>query len=87
MKTTTAEVTSRELREHLAQVLGRAQFGGERIGITRNGKLAAVVISVEDAEALEELEMNQDVAAYRAARAEDDGNRITLAELRSTLDP
>ncbi|HBY22423.1 MAG TPA: antitoxin PHD, partial [Propionibacteriaceae bacterium] len=32
MNTVTSEVTTRELREHLADVLGRAMYAGERIG-------------------------------------------------------
>ncbi len=60
-------------------------YAGERIGVTRNGKLAAVVVSVADFEALEEFEMAQDVAAYRAAIAEDDGTRVSLEDLRREL--
>lgn len=85
METVTSEVTTRELRSRLSDVLGRAMYGGERIGVTRNGKLAAVVVSVDDLEALEDFEMAQDVAAYQAARAEDDGTRVTLDELRADL--
>lgn len=85
MDTVTTEVTTRELRANLSDVLGRAMYGGERIGITRNGRLAAVVVSVADLEALEELEAAQDLAAYRAAKAEDDGTRVPVSELR--VDP
>lgn len=85
MATVTNEVSTRELRSHLSDVLGRAMYAGERIGVTRNGKLAAVVVSVADLEALEEFEMAQDVAAYREAKATDDGARVTLAELRGDL--
>lgn len=85
MDTVTREVTTRELRSQLSDVLGRAMYAGERIGVTRNGKLAAVVISVEDLEMLEALEMSQDLAAYREAKAEDDGGRVGLAELRREL--
>ena len=85
MDTLTSEVSTRELRDQLSDVLGRAMYAGERIGVTRNGKLAAVVISVADLEALEEFEMAQDVAAYREATASDDGQRISLAELRRDL--
>jgi PHD/YefM family antitoxin component YafN of YafNO toxin-antitoxin module len=60
-------------------------YGGERIGITRNGKLAAVVISVEDLNELEGFEMAQDVAEYRDAKAADDGVRVSLDELRASL--
>ncbi|MBX9472428.1 type II toxin-antitoxin system prevent-host-death family antitoxin [Microcella sp.] len=85
MDTVTNEVSTRELRSQLADVLGRAMYAGERIGVTRNGKLAAVVISVADLEALEAFEHAQDLAAYRDAKAADDGARVTLDELRAEL--
>ena len=81
----TSEVTTRELRGQLADVLGRTMYAGERIGVTRNGKLAAVLVSVADLEALEAFEEAQDVAAYRAAKAKDDGERVSLDELRRDL--
>lgn len=61
-------------------------YGGERIGVTRNGKLSAVVVSVADLEALEEFERAQDVAAYRQAVANDDGQRVSLAEMRRVVE-
>lgn len=85
METVTSEVTTRELRGNLADVLGRAMYAGERIGVTRNGKLAAVVVSVQDVEALEAFEMAEDVAAYRKAKLQDDGTRVSLADLRTDL--
>lgn len=83
MDTVTGEVSARELRAQLSDVLGRAMYAGERIGVTRNGKLAAVIVSVADVETLEEFEMAQDVAAYREAKASDDGTRVTCST-RST---
>lgn len=85
MDTLTGEVSTRDLRTQLADVLGRAMYAGERIGVTRNGRLTAVVIGVEDLEALEEFEMAQDVAAYVAAKAADTGERISHDELRALL--
>ncbi|UUT35419.1 type II toxin-antitoxin system Phd/YefM family antitoxin [Microbacterium elymi] len=85
MDTLTSEVSTRELRSQLSDVLGRTMYAGERIGVTRNGKLAAVMVSVADLEALEEFEMAQDVAAYREAKTSDDGTRVTLDELRADL--
>lgn len=82
METITYEVSTRELRGQLSDVLGRAMYAHERIGVTRNGKLAAVVVGLEDLELLEAFEMSQDVAAYRKAKANDDGKRVSLAELR-----
>lgn len=84
MDTVTSEVSTRELRSQLSDVLGRTMYAGERIGVTRNGKLAAVLVSVADMEALEEFEMAQDVAAYREAKASDDGSRVALAERSMT---
>lgn len=85
METLDIEVSTRELRGQLSDVLGRAMYAGERIGVTRNGKLAAVVIGVADLEALEAFEMAQDVDAYRSAKAADDGSRISLDDLRRDL--
>lgn len=78
-------VSTRELRDDLAGVLGRAAYAHERVGITRHGKLAAVVIGVEDLEALEAYEMARDVAEFRAAKRSDGGGRVSLDELRSEL--
>ena len=86
MNTINSEVTTRELRSQLSDVLSRAEYAGERIGVTRNGRLAAIIISPADAEELEAFEMAQDVAAYREAKKSDDGHRISLAELRKELD-
>ena len=85
MDTVTRRVSTRELRSQLSDVLGRAMYGRERIGVTRNGKLAAVVVPVADLEALEEFEMAQDVETYREARAHDDGRRVGLDELQADL--
>jgi prevent-host-death family protein len=85
MDTVTSEISTRELRNQLSDVLGRAMYAGERIGVTRNGKLAAVVVGVADLEALEEFEMAQDVLAYREAKSTDTGERVSLDQLRQDL--
>jgi len=85
MSTISSSVTIRDLRGGLAETLGRVSYGHERVQITKNGKPAAVLIGPEDFELLEQLEMMRDVAEYRAAKAADDGDRVSLAELRSEL--
>lgn len=85
MESTTGKITTRELRGQLSDVLGRVMHGGERIGVTRHGRLAAVLVSVADLEALEAFEMSQDVAAYDEAKKDDDGGRVTLDEIRHDL--
>ncbi|QEO10515.1 type II toxin-antitoxin system prevent-host-death family antitoxin [Protaetiibacter larvae] len=86
MSTLNRSVTTRALREDLADVVGRVVYARERIGVTRHGKLAAVVIGVEDLELLESLEDARDAAEFRAAREADDGVRVSLDELRGELD-
>ncbi|WP_262849452.1 type II toxin-antitoxin system Phd/YefM family antitoxin [Mumia quercus] len=85
MDTISGEVSTRELRAGLQEVIGRAAYGHERVAITRHGKVTAVVISVEDLEALEAFEMARDVAELRAAKADDDGERVSLDALRAEL--
>lgn len=85
METLNSKITTRELRQDLSAVLGRAMYGGERIGVTRNGKLAAVVVGVEDFEMFEQYEMEIDIEAYREAKNADDGNRVSLEELKREL--
>ena len=65
MNTLASTVSTRELRANLADVLGRVSYGGERIGVTKNGHLTAVVIGIEDLQTLEELEDARDLATRR----------------------
>lgn len=80
-----SDISSRELRAQLSEVLARASYRGERIGVTKNGKLTAFIVSVADVEALEAFEDAHDLAAYRAAKAEDDGERISLEDVKAEL--
>lgn len=86
MNTITSSITVRALRDGLADAVGRAGYGHERVQITRNGKPAAVLIGPEDFELLEQLEMMRDVSEYRVAKSGDDGARVRLDELWAELD-
>lgn len=57
-----------------------APHSGTNESGSRRGRVRAVT-SIEDLARLEELEDAYDVAAYRAAQADDDGTRIPLDEL------
>lgn len=85
MNTISRSVPSKDLRDSLADVLGGVAYGSERVGVTRHGKLTAVVISVDDLELLEELEAARDAAEFAAAKAVDDGQRVSLDELRAEV--
>jgi prevent-host-death family protein len=45
-----------ETRETLADLVGRVQYGGEQVAITKRGKVVAALVSAEDLRLLEELE-------------------------------
>ncbi len=49
-------ISASEARAAFNDVLSRVGYGRERVTITRNGKPAAVLVSVEDLELLERLE-------------------------------
>lgn len=86
MQSLNREVTAAELRDAVADVVSRVAYGRERVGVTRHGKLTAVVIGVDDLVLLEELEMARDASELREAAAADDGTRVPLAELQAELD-
>jgi len=81
-----ATVTAKQLKDSPAEVLGRVQYGHERILVTRHGKEVAAMVSIEDARLLESLEEFLDVHDALAAieEAEREGT-ISLAKLRSSL--
>lgn len=85
MNSVSRSVASKDLRDSLSDVLGSVAYGSERVGVTRHGKLTAVMISVDDLELLEELEAARDAAEFTLAKAADDGGRVSLDELRAEV--
>lgn len=86
MEAISRSISSEDLRDDLAGVLRDVSERSERIGVTRHGKLTAVVISVDDLELLEELEAARDAAEFTAAKAAGDGERVSLEELRAEVE-
>jgi prevent-host-death family protein len=64
------KMTTVEARERFADLVNRAAYGKERIGLTRHGKQVAAVVPAEDLALLERLEDEIDLADARAALAE-----------------
>lgn len=79
-----AAMSTVEAREHFAEVVNRAAYGKERIGLLRHGKPVAAVVPLEDLELLERLETERDIADARQALAEAAGT-TSLADLRAEL--
>ena len=70
MEIATPTMTMAEAQEHFADLVNRAAYGKERIGLLRHGKAIAAVVPIEDLELLERLEEEQDLADARAALEE-----------------
>jgi prevent-host-death family protein len=63
------ELPISEARDHLGDLVSKAEHAHERIVLTRRGKPVAAVISIEDLRALEAVEDEADLAAARGALA------------------
>ena len=76
-----------EIKAHLSEIVDRVEQEHDRVVLTRNGRAAAVIMSSEDLEALEDtLELLSDPATLEEIdRARQDvarGKVVTAEELR-----
>ena len=77
-----------EFRKDASEVLNRVAYQGKRIVIHRRNKDVAVLVSLEDAKFLEELEDQQDLEDFRKAKkefAESGEPTISLEEVAKEL--
>lgn len=77
-------VSIAEIRDKLADAINRVAYAGERVVLERRGKPVAVLVSVDDAELLEQLENEADLKALRKARKEK-GKPVPLAQVKARL--
>lgn len=80
------------VKAHLSELTDRVEGEHDRVVVTRKGRPAAVLLSAEDLESLEEtLAVLSDPALMAKIRegeaAIDAGDSITLEELRENLNP
>src|SRR5690606_26130568 len=81
-----ASLTVVKVREHLAEVLNRAQYADERIRIIKHGKPVAAIVSIEDLKVLEALEDELDIAAAKRALEEiRRGNYVGWEDVKADL--
>lgn len=59
-----------EFRKDTSEILNRVAYQGSRIVLQRRNKDVAVLVSLEDAAVLEELENRRDVEVLRRAKKE-----------------
>jgi antitoxin YefM len=73
-----------EIKAHLSEIVDRIEREHDRVVLTRNGRAAAVIMSPEDLEALEDtLELLSDPKALKEiakARAEVEQGRVIGSE-------
>ena len=62
-----------DVRLSFSEMANKVIYGGERIYVKKNGKIAFALVSAEDAELLEMLEDKADAAAMRKALKEPGG--------------
>jgi prevent-host-death family protein len=55
MRRSMKEISSKEAREQMADILNRVAYGGKRYMLTRHGTGVAVIISLEEWEAIEKF--------------------------------
>lgn len=77
-----------EIKAHLSEIVDRVENEHDRVVLTRNGRAAAVIMSPEDLEALEDtLELLSDPKALkeidRARQEIARGKVVTAEELRA----
>ena len=77
-----------EIKKRLSEIVDGVEHRHDRVVLTRNGRPAAVILSPEDLEALEQtldiLSDPKSVRAIRKAEAEiDQGKTFTAEELRA----
>lgn len=73
-----------DIKAHLSEIVDRVEHEHQRVVLTRNGRPAAVILSPEDLEALEDtLELLSDPKALKeikAAREDAAKGRVVTAE-------
>ena len=76
-------MTITEARDVLGQLVGRVQYGHERIVLTRHGRPAAALVPMDDHQTLERLEDEIDLADALAALREP--GRVSWEDLKAEL--
>ncbi len=79
------KISTLEARKKLADVINSAQYGKDRIVLTRHGKPVASVISIEDLELLESLEDRLDLLEAKAVLDDADSEFVEWEDVKDTI--
>ena len=64
----TATISAMNLREQIGDILNRVSYAGERFIVERRGKPVAAIVSVDELEHLEHMELEREVEMMRLAK-------------------
>ena len=78
-------ISTLEARKKLADVINSAQYGKERIILTRHGKAVAGIISVDDLELLEKLEDSLDLKEAKEIMDNDSSEFLDWNDVKDTI--
>lgn len=78
------ELPISEARDHLGEVVAKAEHAHERVVLTRHGRAVAAVVSIDDLRALEAAEDEADLLAAREALASEEP-RVPHSEVLAEL--
>lgn len=68
-------ITTAEARKHMAELLNRTAYGGERFVVTRHGKELAAIVPIEEMTLLDRLRSLLTRKEFEAAMAEVESSR------------
>lgn len=64
----TVAISAMNLREQIGDVLNRVRYVGDRFIVERRGKPVAAIVSVDELEQLERMELEREVEMMRLAK-------------------
>ncbi len=79
------KISTLEARKNLAEVINSAQYGKERIILTRHGKEVAGIISIDDLNLLEKLEDRLDLHEAIEILEDDHSEFVDWDDVKDTI--
>jgi prevent-host-death family protein len=81
------QVTTAQARKHMAELVNRAAYGGERFVVTRHGKELVAIVPLQEATLLERVRGLLEARDYEAALREvRDVGTVAWEDVRRELD-
>ena len=80
-------ITTAEARKHMAELMNRAAYGGERFVVTRHGKELAAIVPLQEATLVDRVRGLLEARDYEAALREiQETGTVAWEDVRRELD-